>query len=316
MNTGVKKVSIAVITANRAQMLDECLQSLLASDYPVHEVIVLDNASTDETPQLVAAQYPQARYVRNERNMGLSFCHNQAMHMFTGDCVFLVDDDNECEPDMLGRIVTHMFAPGNERIGITAPVIYDFYKQDDVVLAGGQTDLWSGRNRLNPKQTPFGTDVFESLRAPNSTLIRREVIDEIGYMDDQMFSTSADEDYIRRMSRQGWVCHFVLRAAIYHKAKPSSTKARLVGMTNPARAYILARNRSILIRRYGSVWQVLCYLLVWQHVYNAFYLNVVLIRSPNWRLAKAYLKGWRDAMWFMLTKRLPPLEYVLGLIDG
>jgi GT2 family glycosyltransferase len=247
--------------------------------------------------------------------MGLSHCHNQAMRMFTGDCVLLVDDDNEAEPDMLRRIVTHMYAPGNEHVGITAPVIYDFYNKADVVLAGGQTDLWSGRNKLNSKQTPFVARIYASLRAPNSTLVRREVIAQVGYMDEQLFSTSADEDYIRRMNRAGWICHFVLAASIYHKAKPSSTKARLVGMTNPARAYILARNRSILIRRYGSWLQVLCYLLFWQHVYNAFYLYVVLIKSPNWRLAKAYLKGWRDAMWYMLTRRLPPLDYVLDMIE-
>jgi GT2 family glycosyltransferase len=316
MTDETKRVSLAVITADRSAMLDACLQSLLDGDYPVHEVIVLDNASTDETPQLVAAKYPQARYIRNARNMGLSHCHNQAMRMCTGDCVFLVDDDNEAEPDMLRRIVTHMYAPGNERVAITAPVIYDFYQKSSVVLAGGRTDLWSGRNQLNSKQTPFTSEHFESLRAPNSTLIRREVIDQVGYMDEQLFSTSADEDYIRRMNVRGWICHFVLGAAIYHKAKPSSTAARLVGMTNPARAYILARNRAVLIRRYGSWLQVLCYALVWQHVYNAFYLYVVLIKSPDWRLAKAYLKGWRDAMWYMLTKRLPPLNYVLGLIDG
>ena len=62
-----------------------CLRSLTGGTYPLHEIIVYDNGSTDDTVQRVAASFPDARVVCHERNMGLSYCHNRAMREFTGD---------------------------------------------------------------------------------------------------------------------------------------------------------------------------------------------------------------------------------------
>lgn len=310
------RVTVAVVTGNRCELVMACLRSLTGGTYPLHEIIVYDNGSTDDTVQRVAASFPDARVVCHERNMGLSYCHNRAMREFTGDCVFLVDDDNEAEPDMLEKLVAHLYAPGNERVGIVGPVIKDFYAKNVVVLSGGATSMWSGRNLLNTKELAHAPTSMESKRAPNSTLIRRDVIADVGLMDEALFSTSADEDYIRRMNARGWRCDFVRDAVIYHKAKPSDTAARLVGLTNPARAYILARNRTILIRRYARWWQTLTFVLLWQWVWHTFYLHVLLLRSPNWRLLRAYLRGVCDAWRYILTKRLPPLERILALLAG
>jgi GT2 family glycosyltransferase len=308
------RVSVAVITANRSDFLIACLRSLQSGTYPLHEILVYDNASTDDTAARLAAEFPATRHIRHARNMGLSFCHNRAMHEFTGDCVFLVDDDNEAEPDMLEKLVRHMTAPGHERVGIVGPVIMDFYARSSVVLTGGATSLWSGRNLLNTKNLAHAPAIMPSMRAPNSTLIRRAVIDDVGYMDEQLFSTSADEDYIRRMQSRGWRCDFVRDAVIYHKAKPSDTYARQVGLTNPARAYILARNRAILIRRYGRWYQLLSFLCLWQWAWHTFYLYVLVLRSPDARLRRAYLRGVLDAWRYCLTRRLPPLDAVLALL--
>ena len=117
------KVTVAVITANRKDVLDECIASILKSDYPIFEFLVIDNASTDGTAEMVHEKYPSVKLIRNEKNMGLSFCHNIAMESFEGDCVFLVDDDNEVEPDMLGKLVDYLFNPENENIGIVVPLI-------------------------------------------------------------------------------------------------------------------------------------------------------------------------------------------------
>ena len=312
-----KKLSVAVITANRSAVLDECLASLTASDYPVHEIIVYDNASTDDTGEMLARKYPNVRHVYNNRNMGLSHCHNLAMHQFSGDCIFLLDDDNILEPDMLGLLVDHLYSSGHGKVGIAVPLIYNYEPGGSICTPGGHTSLWSGKNCLNPAVPKPGTMYYDSQRASNSTLIRREVIEEIGYMDDALFSTLADEDYVRRMNARGYRCHVVLAAKIYHRMKVEAVDpARRVGATNPARAYILARNRTVLVRRYARWYQLLVYLLFWQHVFNLFYLYTLLIRARNWPLTKGYLLGMRDAYKYVLFKKLPPLAYVLEMVDG
>lgn len=306
-------VSVAVITANRAAMLDACLQSLRRSDYPIAELLVFDNASHDETPTLVPSKYPDARLIRNERNMGLTHCHNRAMQMFSSDALFLLDDDNEVAPDMLRRLVEYISAPGHERVGIVVPLVMDYYDPQTVVVPGGRTSMWSGRNVLNSKTIDPALVFYETQRVPNSTFITRACIERFGCMDERLFSTLADEDYVRRMNAAGWCAHVVLAAKTYHKQKMVNDPARRYGMTNPARVYILARNRTVLIRRHARWYQLLVYLLFWHTVYTVFYLGVLLLRVRRPAFTRAYLRGVRDALRYVVSGTLPPLEYVLSL---
>jgi len=313
------KVTVAIITANRKEVLDECISSLMKSDYPIFEFFVIDNASTDGTAEMVKEKYPAIKLIRNERNMGLSFCHNLAMKKFTGDCVFLVDDDNEVEPDMLGKIVKYLFAPENKNVGIVVPLIMEFYDEapNKVVLAGGEISLWSGKNILCSKKITGDKVYNETIKVPNSTLISRETINKIGYMDDTLFSTLADEDYVRRMNKNGLVARVLLDAIIYHKMKYSkSTVARKLGMTNPGRAYIIARNRTIIIDRYGKWYQELVFLFFWQQIFNIYYFYNLFFKVRDKKLTSAYIKGLFHAWRYVFTKKLPPLEYVLDLIEN
>ena len=308
------KITVAVITANRRDILDECLASLLNNDYPIYELLVVDNASTDGTAEMIKEKYPSVQLVSNEKNMGLSYCHNIALRCFKGDCVFLVDDDNVTAPNMLRRVVEYLYDLGNKNVGIAVPVIHEFYDAPEkIVLAGGETSMWSGKNILKNK-TINPEEIFrDTKRVPNSTLIKRDTILKAGYMDDSFFSTLADEDYVRRMNKLGIKAHVVMNAAIYHKQKTNSTSARRLGMTNPARAYILARNRTVLIRRYAKWYQLLVYLLIWQNIFNAYYLYVLIFRTRKNEFTAAYLKGLFHAWQYVLTKKLPPLEYVLKM---
>ncbi len=306
-------VSVAVITANRAALLDACLQSLRASDYSIAELLVFDNASQDDTPDLVRTRYPEARLIRNERNMGLTHCHNRAMRMFTSDALFLLDDDNEVAPDMLRRLVDYLVAPGHERVGIVVPLIYDYYNPPLVVVPGGRTSMWSGRNLLNSKTINPALVYYDTQRVPNSTLITRACIERFGVMDERLFSTLADEDYVRRMNAAGWCARVVLAAATYHKQKMAHDPARRYGMTNPARVYILARNRTVLVRRHARWYQLLVYLLVWHTVYTAWYLALLLLRVRRPAFTRAYLRGVADALRYVVCGTLPPLDYVLSL---
>jgi len=308
------KVTVAVITANRKDVLDECIASILKSDYPIFEFLVIDNASTDGTPEMIQKKYPSVKLIRNEKNMGLSFCHNIAMKFFEGDCIFLVDDDNEVEPDMLGKLVDYLYAPENNNVGIVVPLIMEFYDSPEkIVLAGGETSMWSGKNFLCSKIIPDDEIFRDTKRVPNSTLIRRDTIEKNGLMDDSLFSTLADEDYVRRMNKKGVFAHVILKAIIYHKQKHSSTAARKLGMTNPARAYILARNRSVLIDRYAKWYQEIVYLFFWQPLFNAYYLHVLLFKTRKKEFTVAYLKGMFHAWRYVFTKKLPPLDYVLEM---
>jgi len=311
-----KSVSVAIVTANRCEMLDACLGSLLKSDYPIHELFVFDNNSSDNTVETVRSKYPQVTLIQNERNIGLSLCHNRAMKEFSGDCILLIDDDNEVAPDMIRKLVDHLYSKQEEKTGAVMPVIYNFYEPETIIVAGSETDLWTGRTISHPKIIEEGKTFYESKQAPNSFIIRREMIERFGVLDEQIFSTLGDEDLVRRMNKGGWHCHVVLAAATYHKINPSVDIIRRFGMTNPARVYVLARNKTVLIRRYAKWYQLLTYLIFWHNLFAAFYLYLLIFKSRNWTFIKAYLKGLRDAFIYVFTKKLPPLSYVLKMLEN
>jgi glycosyltransferase involved in cell wall biosynthesis len=106
------KVSVVVATYNGQRTIESCLDSLSRLNYPHYEIIVVDDGSTDLTPQLVA-KFPQARYLR-QTNSGLSVARNTGIGVATGEVVAFTDDD--CRPDgdwlhyLIGDLVRSEFA--------------------------------------------------------------------------------------------------------------------------------------------------------------------------------------------------------------
>jgi GT2 family glycosyltransferase len=93
------KISVVVCSYNGAATLDGCLRSLMELDYPDHEVILVDDGSTDETPE-IAARYPQVVYHR-QPNLGLSAARNAGARLVTGEVVAYTDSDCVADPDWL-----------------------------------------------------------------------------------------------------------------------------------------------------------------------------------------------------------------------
>lgn len=98
-------LSILIITWNGWRDLERCLHSIAKSDLPDCEILVVDNASEDGTPELVARHFPQVRLHRNRENLGHSFAVNQGMAMIRGRLALLADSDTEFEPTAIATLV-------------------------------------------------------------------------------------------------------------------------------------------------------------------------------------------------------------------
>ncbi len=99
---GAPSVSVIVPAYNCGRYLGEALDSVLDQTLPPREVIVVDDGSTDDTPQRCAAYGDPVRYVRQE-NRGVSAARNAALDIVTGEYVALLDADDVCAPDRLAR---------------------------------------------------------------------------------------------------------------------------------------------------------------------------------------------------------------------
>ncbi|MBO4554065.1 glycosyltransferase family 2 protein [bacterium] len=307
-------VTVAVITHNRQKLLKECLASVLNGTLVPNEVRVYDNASTDGTVEMLKNEFPQVKVIENKENFGLSYCHNLALSDFTTDSMLLLDDDNIVAPDMLEKLMNKLFS--DQKLGIVLPLFMNGYDDPKTVcFCGGETSLWSGRNILRDKNFKNDQETYPTYRVPNATLIKKEAAQATGLMDDRLFSTMADEDYCRRMAKLGYRAEFLLSAVTDHMQEVKRSDARRLGLTNPLQTYIFARNRAVLIRRYGTLFQFLVFMLFWQPLYHLYYLfNMLRYRAPK-AFLKAYLAGIVDSVSHAFTGKLPELSEIRQRFD-
>src|SRR4051812_5466424 len=100
-------VSLVIVAYNAAHHLPTCLDSLALLDYPAdrHEVIVVDNGSTDATQELLRTRYPWVRLLSQERNLGFAEANNIGAAASSSDCVAFVNADMHFESDWLREMV-------------------------------------------------------------------------------------------------------------------------------------------------------------------------------------------------------------------
>ena len=98
------RVSVAISTWNRAHLVGRAIRSALAQTFEDFELLVVDDGSSDATPEVLAAvSDARLRRVRHERNFGVSRTRNTALGLARGEWLAYLDDDNEWAPDYLER---------------------------------------------------------------------------------------------------------------------------------------------------------------------------------------------------------------------
>jgi GT2 family glycosyltransferase len=98
-------VSAAILNWNGGDLVVECLRSLLRQTYPIAELIVVDNASTDDSLEHLRAEAPGIKVIGNSQNLGFAAAANQAIAIATGGWFLLANLDVEFEPDFVARLV-------------------------------------------------------------------------------------------------------------------------------------------------------------------------------------------------------------------
>ena len=122
MGAALPTISVNVTTFNRAQLLARCLDSVLRQSWPALELVVVDDASTDETAEVVEryrTKLPSLRYLRHERNRGNAAARNSALEACSGPYVAFLDDDDEwIDPKKLEKQMALLGAPEAEGVAL------------------------------------------------------------------------------------------------------------------------------------------------------------------------------------------------------
>jgi GT2 family glycosyltransferase len=202
-------VSVIVCSYNGGATLKPCLDALLAIDYPNYEVILVDDGSTDDTPQ-IAARYPQVRTIR-QANLGLSAARNVGLKAARGAIVAYTDSDCLPDRDWLTFLVSQLQQCDAAAVGGPNLAPESGRVPACVAAAPGQPM----HVLANYSPSPERDQVAEHIPGCNMAF-RREALEAINGFDDQFRKAGDDVDICWRLEHAGYWTTFAPAAVVWH----------------------------------------------------------------------------------------------------
>ena len=177
----MKTVSVVIPTYNRINFLFRAIDSILKQTYPIHQIIVVDNNSTDNTSEILRNKYTKIE-ILSEHKQGVSSARNKGIKFSNSDWIALLDSDDSWKPEKIEKQLS-LYEKSKKKLRVIHTD--ELWYKDKVLL-----------NQKN-KHEKSGGDIFEKCVrlcciSPSSALIRSDLFDDIGYFDE---SFPACEDY-------------------------------------------------------------------------------------------------------------------------
>ncbi len=224
-------LSICIVSLDTCGLLRDCLASLYQNTPQVSfEVIVVDNHSSDATLAMLHDEFPKVRVIELERNQGYTHPMNLGLKAGQGRYLMQLNPDTLIQPGMLENLLAFMEA--HPAVGICTPKVLNRVGTLQKQCRRSAARPWdvityfSGLYRLFPHSRTFGgylmTYLDEDVAAPveavsgSCMLVRRAVVEQIGYLDEAFFAYQEDTDFCFRARRAGWQIYYVPSAQVIH----------------------------------------------------------------------------------------------------
>jgi GT2 family glycosyltransferase len=217
-------VEVAIVAHNNLSALPETLASLAAAGCPPGHITVVDVASTDQTGDWLAREWPAIRVRRLSKNEGPSPGRNVGITEASRRFVLLMDADVRIQPDTVARLHAAMTADSNVRIG--SPIVVHAGQPDRIQYAGGAIHYIC--EAVNPwLDRPLaarGDEPRDIGAAPTcALLLDRATAIDIGLFDERYFIGKEDGDFTHRVKMAGYKIMEVPQALVLHNSRPRGT---------------------------------------------------------------------------------------------
>jgi GT2 family glycosyltransferase len=209
------KVFVLILNYNGRETLRQCLQSVYQLSYANFEVVLIDNASTDESLEEIKALFPRTHFVRNERNLGFAAGNNPGIRFALekgADYVWLLNNDAFVDREALDKLVES--GEHHSNVGILSPLI----------LHATTKNIWFGKGVIDWTRMKTRHISPPTLLKPFSSeyicgcamLVKKEVFKTVGILDEHYFLYYEDVDFSIRAARAGFVLLVIPTATVFH----------------------------------------------------------------------------------------------------
>jgi len=211
-------LTVVIPTHNGRERLRRCLESVRAQTRPPEALIVVDDASSDNTAAMLAEYYPEVRVIRRDANGGFCKAVNEGLQATETDAVMTLNDDGTLAPDCLERLMAE-WTPGR----VVGPLVV-FDGDPDTVYAAGDRLLINGRPESIGFREPVSRLPFDARIAgitAGAAVYPREALASVGYFDERFVAYFDDMDVALRLQWMGIEPVLITGAAARHEGAAS-----------------------------------------------------------------------------------------------
>lgn len=283
-------ISVIILNYNTLDLTKLCLQSLRKSKLGLctMEIIVCDNASTDGTLEMVKKEFPDVIRIQNGRNVGFAAGNNPGIKKAKGRYIVLLNSDTEVEPNTMRSMI--MFMDAHPKAGAATCKLLLMDQTMDPACHRGFPTPWNAcayyakLEKLFPKVKLFSGyhQLYKDLSTIHEVdcisgaffLVRREVIETVGILDEEYFMYGEDIDWAYRIKKAGWQIWFTPEVTVLHKKKQSGRSHASRERRVKTQTFFITYNKLFYKKHYEKKYPWMITFLV----YRAFDLQLLLLK--------------------------------------
>ena len=278
---------LSIITINFNGIKDTCE---LIDSIPFNnnlEVIVVDNASTQDEASIISEKYPHVKVIRSPRNIGFAGGNNLGIKEAQGKYILLINNDTYFKEFNIDPLIERL--ESSNKIGIVCPKLRFAWGNNPIQYAG-----YSSLSTITVRNQAigFGEEDKGQYNTAHPTpyahgaamLIKREAINKVGLMPECFFLYYEELDWSMMFTRTGYEIWYDPACTVYHK------ESQTTGPNSPLRTYYITRNRLLLVKRnFKGIGKYLSYIYLIYIVATRDIIKYTL--QGRFDLVKAVCKG-------------------------
>lgn len=246
-------LAVVILNWNAAADTVRCVREITAWERLEPIVLIVDNASTDNSISVITHQCPEARLVRNSVNLGFGGGNNRGIveSLSLGDApILLLNNDASISENDVVRLLRSL--KENDQVGFIAPLLFSDDKRDTLLAAGARNPAFHHHSHIREVPADGPVQIVDCV--PGTVVLgRAEVFRQVGLLDESYFYGSEVVDLCLRARRAGYLSAIDARAQAYHDLDRSSA------FRETLYPYYIVRNRFLLIRKFHHKRRLLLY---------------------------------------------------------